>query len=113
MSAPQPSRSGATGPTLLVALCGLLGLTVACLWGLPWLWLWSALLAALAAMLIAGYRDGRRDTEGDQEPIGADEALRLAAEPGPLPAPPASAADLGRLLTEDALARRRLRRDQP
>lgn len=108
----QPSRSGATGPTLLIALCGLLGLTVACLWGLPWLWLWSAIPTALAALLIAGYRDGRQATEGELDPIDADDALLLALDPGPLPAPPRSAAELGRQLSDDALARRRLRRDQ-
>lgn len=114
MSASQPSRSGATGPTLLIALCGLLGLTAACLLGLDWPWLGVGMCAALAALLIAAYRDGRHDTEGDLDPIDAADALALAAEPGPLPAPPASAADLGRLLSEDALARRRLhRRDQP
>jgi hypothetical protein len=113
VSAPQRSRAGATGPTLLIALCGLLGLLTACLWGLPWLWLWSAIPTALAALLIAGYTDGRRDTEGAQDPIDVDEALRLARDPGPVPAAPRSAAELGRQLTEDALARRRNRRNLP
>ena len=109
----QPSRSGATGPTLLVALCALLGLTTACVLGAPWLWLFAAIPVALAALLIAGYRDGQRDAERELDPIDAEDALLLAAEPGPIPDPPRNAVDLGRLLSEDALARRRLRRGQP
>lgn len=103
----QRSRRGVTGPTLLVALCGLLGLTTACLWGLPWLWLGSAGLGALAALLIASYVDGQRAGAVAQDPIDADDAIRLAANPGPLPDPPRSAAELGRTLTDDALRRRR------
>lgn len=104
MSAQQRSRAGATGPTLLVALCALLGLTVACLWGLPWVWLGSAVLVALAALLIAGYVDGQRASDATQEPLDAADALALAAEPGPLPLP-TSAAELGAQLSDQALNR--------
>jgi hypothetical protein len=94
----RKSRAGSTGPTLLVVVCAWLGALVACLWGVDWRLLWTAVATGLAVILIAAYRDGRRDTEGELDPVDAwDLVPGLAADPGPAPR---TAAELGRQLTD-------------